>query len=132
MADYGYRKAFRKGLKAILEPEYQHVVDFKDSKIEPVKDEFTAVIYIDTGQFEHGHNLTDDQFMVVVELWTDSRENPADDLDDAAAKLMEITALNQGIAGCDWLPADYEYIYDPDSFIAVYEQRFIVTYQQEL
>lgn len=130
MADYNHRKAFRKALKTLLQPHYLKVIDFKESKIDTVKGEVLAVFYIDTGQFEQGHNLTDDQFMVVVELWTDSRENPADDLDDAAAKLLELTELNQGLVGCSWLPVDYEYIYDPDSFIGVYEQRFIV--QKEL
>lgn len=130
MADYNHRKLFRKALKNLLEQSYTRVIDFKDSKIEPEVGEISVVFYIDTGQFEDGHNVSEDQFVLVVELWTDSRENLADDLDDAAAALLRLCRENDSIAECDWYPTGYEYVYDPDSFIGFYEQRFIV--QKEL
>lgn len=127
MGSFSHRKTCRKQLKTLLEPLFNTVIDFRESKIEPQPDEITAVFYIDSGQFEYDHGDNEDQFVLIVELWTNAVNNPSDALDDAAdALLSEINGVSE-IANCNVLPGDYTYEYDPESFLGVYVQRFIVT-----
>lgn len=127
MGSYSHRKAFRKSLKGVLEPLFSEVKDWRENKISPIKGEIVAAFYVESGQFEYDHGNNEDQFVLVVELWSSAPENPSDALDDAADLLLTALKEVHEIAGCTVLPGDYSYEYDPDSFVGLYEQRFIVT-----
>lgn len=127
MGSYSHRKSFRKALKALLEPLFADVKDYRENKITPISGEIVAAFYIESGQFELDHGDNEDQFIVVVELWSNEPTNPSDALDDAADSLLTTLKEVHEIAGCTVLPSDYSYEYDQDSFVGLYEQRLIVT-----
>lgn len=127
MGSYSHRKGFRKSLKGLLEPLFSEVKDWRENKITPIQGEIVAAFYVESGQFEYDHDDNEDQFVLVVELWSYAPENPSDALDDAADLLLTAIKEVHEIAGCTVLPGDYSYEYDPDSFVGLYEQRFIVT-----